>query len=516
MNKQTHKLKGSVALAQETSQIVEVANRLGIVLPSTHTALFKSVYAKIEEPNGNGIRLAKDAVESSLPGLVGSQVNLEHLGMGFIVGIILDATLNADQEIEVVFTFAKNIYKEDYIRALEKMQEGKLAVSFELMSERDSQEHLSDGTIRLHDVDWQGMGFLIDAEPAYKKARVYEMAEIYKQRANDSLQELVYASKIVKSCDDVMKAYMIDQDGLSMGVTSVSDQHFHVYKLNETGGAGKTIATFGNDEDHVHEVKDGFVLEADGHTHSFMDQVLAEKHVVQESKTNKEENQGGVKIMTEEQKSKVAQLRAELEGYLPENISDDDLLVEAKVEEIRKAKLEKEEAMKRTQEVNQKTETVDDGSKTTNTEVTTVTEVIDWEAKVKVSDAKIVDLEVIVEAQKKELETLKTENEGFKAEAKVREEKAKADQIAKIKADLKDNQFTKEFKDEDFLDEVKVKEAKMLKENADLKAENANLKKSVKKEEVKASESTDVLPTGSEENNEENPRMLIAKMGGKK
>jgi hypothetical protein len=60
------------------------------------------------------------------------------------------------------------------------------------------------------------------------------MARTYKQRANDSLKELVYASKIVQSCDDVMKAYMIDQDGLSMGVTSVHDAHFHVYKLNDT------------------------------------------------------------------------------------------------------------------------------------------------------------------------------------------------------------------------------------------------------------------------------------------
>lgn len=541
MDKQKYTLRGSVALAEETSKIVEVANRLGIILPSTHTALFKTVYAKIEEPNGNGIRLAKDAVLSSLQGLIGSQVNLEHLGLGFIVGIILDAWLNAEEEIEVVFTFAKNIYKEDYIRALEKMQEGKLAVSFELMSERSSQEILPDNTIRLHDIDWQGMGFLIDAEPAYKKARVYEMAKLYKQRATDSEKELVYASKIVKSCDDVIKAYMIDQDGLSLGVTSVTDSHFHVYKLNETGNGGKTIATHGgNVENHDHEIKDGFVMPGgkDNHTHSFMDQVMADmeeqvmvspenpemycacphcympmtydttiydaemnmyhKPCIDKGKiskpwyiksgkkleqTDKENTQGGVKIMTEEQKTLVAQLRAELEGYLPENISDDDLLVEAKVEEIRKAKTEakaKEQA--------------------------------DLEAKAKADaeaqkDAKIVELEATIEAQKKEIET-------FKSEAKAREEQAKAEKLASIKAEMKDNEFVKDFSDEDYFNEAKIKEAKILKENAVLKAENETLKKKTNKTKEQGSQE-DTLPTGSGEDNQESVQTLIAKLGKK-
>jgi myosin heavy subunit len=192
-----------VYVASSSSRIKEVAEKFGIVLPSTHTALFQSVYAAIEEPNGNGIRLEKGAVEKALPGLIGSQVNLEHTD--FMVGIILSAWLNDSNEIEIVFTFARNIFKEDYIRALEKMQEGTLSVSFELMSERDSQEILADGTVRLNDIDFQGVGLLIDAKPAYEKALVYDLAKMYKERVEQcKTHELVCAKEIIKSFDNIL------------------------------------------------------------------------------------------------------------------------------------------------------------------------------------------------------------------------------------------------------------------------------------------------------------------------
>ena len=81
----------SVKIAEETERIIEVAEKLGMVLPSTHTALFQSVYSPIDSPNLNGIILAKDAVEKSLPGLISAQSNLEHLGQGFMTGIILES-----------------------------------------------------------------------------------------------------------------------------------------------------------------------------------------------------------------------------------------------------------------------------------------------------------------------------------------------------------------------------------------------------------------------------------------
>ena len=78
-----YSLKAKVFGAEITPEISQIAEKVGIILPSTHTAIFKTVYAPIEEANDNGVRLAKDAVYRALPGLVGSQVNLEHLGKGF-------------------------------------------------------------------------------------------------------------------------------------------------------------------------------------------------------------------------------------------------------------------------------------------------------------------------------------------------------------------------------------------------------------------------------------------------
>ena len=94
----------TTSVAQETNRNQEVAQKVGIILPSTHTALFQSVYAPIEVANLNGIRLARQAVETGIQGLIGSQVNLEHFGYGWIVGIILDAWVNDQEEIEIVYS----------------------------------------------------------------------------------------------------------------------------------------------------------------------------------------------------------------------------------------------------------------------------------------------------------------------------------------------------------------------------------------------------------------------------
>jgi hypothetical protein len=482
--------------AQETSKIKEVAEKLGIVLPSTHTAIFQSVYSPIEESNDNGVRLAKDAVENALPGIIGSQANLEHFGYGWIVGIILDAFINDSNEIEIVYTFAKNIYSEEYIKAVEKMEKGELTVSFELYAMNGTTESLSDGTIRVNDIDFQGVGILLDSTPAYKNAITYEMASTYKARAEKEGKEMVLASKIVENCDHLLSKYY------DYGVTSGSD-HFHVFVM-DSEGKGETLATFGfGVEDHKHEIVDGGVQATNEHVHSIYDYILwkevndtpefnmgndwsekfieslktqAEIRLVQYTdllklKTNsnvqRSDNKGEIKKMefTDEQKQLVAELREEL-GSLATDISDEDLLNEEKVAELRKAKEDELKAQEEASELEK-------------------------------AQARIAELEQAVEELNATIEAKNSE---------IEEVRVNAEKIGKLKVELKDNQYCADFKEEDYLDEQKVAQAKLQKENDELKArleeaEKAREKKTASAEEdnkKNAIETGDPAPEGSD------------------
>ena len=172
------RLEFSAYLAQASDHnILKIAAKRGIQYPSPHLALFKAVYAKLEEANGNGVRLATKAVKDSLPTLVGKQVNFNHQRQNAICGYILDAWLNDSKEIEICFAFFKDVYPEEYQEALELMEEGKLTVSFELNSEKSSQEHLQDGSRRLNDINFAGVGLLLKEKPAYAGAKVFETAK---------------------------------------------------------------------------------------------------------------------------------------------------------------------------------------------------------------------------------------------------------------------------------------------------------------------------------------------------
>ena len=137
--------KQIISVEEDSREIIDIAKKRDIKIPSVHLGFFKTIYAKIEEANLNGIRLAKKAVEDGMPGLIGSQVNFEHLGAGFVMGNILDAWINTEtDEIEVVYSMFKSLYPDEYEQSIELAKEGKLSVSFELLAEKESQEALKD------------------------------------------------------------------------------------------------------------------------------------------------------------------------------------------------------------------------------------------------------------------------------------------------------------------------------------------------------------------------------------
>lgn len=532
----------NIFLAKENSRIEEVAKRNKIVLPSNHTALFQAVLSPIETANSNGHRLSKKAVEESLSTFIGSQVNINHRSPEenrWMVGNILDAWISENDEIEVIFSFAKNIYQEEYLSALEAMGENKLTVSWELSADTKDVEKMMDGTLKLHAITWDGMAVLIGKSPGYKKARVYEMASLYRQRALESNKEVIFAEQIVKDCDEILSkeetdSYILSEQEIVDFVTEMQtklkkqkknkpkdiwseeekqieleaarwskkyindlpDSSFAVIEPDyQTGVIGDK-----NTRHLPFKDKDGKIdLPHYRNALARVNQIkpitksISKEDLVDKAKKELEKHKDvlnsqleekGEIIMTEEDKKLISDLKAEF-GDAVKDWKDEDFLNTTKVEEIRTSlnatkKDVVENKMYSEEEVN-----------AVKSELSSKLEESD--SKLKTLEAENIELKKKVEAQELELGTFRTAEE-------ARIAKEKADKLAAIKADLKDNPYTKEFQDEDYFNAEKVQIAKDRHERDVLKAENEALKKVTPEDKTKVNaEKKKDLSTGANE-----------------
>lgn len=431
-------------------RVKALIEKLGMVMPSTHTALFTTAFASLDEPNGNGVRL-HSKVGESVNQMIGAQANLEHEGRGFVTGVILDSWLEENGEIHIIFSFAKNIYEKEYVQALEKMANNDFSVSFELLADTKDIEKLEDSTILLHSVDWQGVGVLIEAPPAYKYANVYEVATLYKSRA-ESCKELVFASQIIEQCNEILKTK-------TEGEKSMTEEQMKIIS-DLRAELGDLVADV-SDEELLNEEKVNLLRASVKPVEAKEEEVKAEEETPKEEK---EEIQAEMKSVTKE-------------VYLTTVTYKDDGSDEISSE--------KEIVYTWTDsEGNSQTETKKESSEivymySTQAKSEAETKIAELEANIKVLDEKLLASEAKVAS--------------FVAE---KEAQAKAELDAKleaIKAELKDNPYVQNFTDEDFLNEEKVEVAKIKKQNDDLKAENASLKPLVK---VEASLQNNDLPTG--------------------
>ena len=544
----------SVSIAQETDRIIEVAEKLGMVLPSTHTALFQSVYAPIDEANLNGVRLDKIAVKNALPGLIGAQANLEHFGRGFMLGIVLDAWLNDSNEIEIIFSFAKNLYEQEYENAIDLMNKGELSVSFELMAETDEQEQLGDGTVLLHDIDFQGVGVLLDNPPAYPGAKVYQFARQTKNRISKmNERDLMFASKIIDQCDKILKADKWTSDIYNNFPNSSFAVIEPAFLNGETGNVQARHLAFKDRNGRIDSTNYFMALDRVDKILPVTDSITTEELRKQAKEeldkhidvfaNKKEPNQGGNTKVTEKQKAKVEEIRAELGDYC-KDISDDDLLNDEKVAELRAEKETKEaEAVKKAdekkKEIAYKVDSVEiktfsledvDGVETIVETVERMT-VTDFTA-MKASVEKVAELEASLEAKNSEIEVVRenaetigktkvqlSDNEfakDFSDEDYLNEEKvAKAIQdqedakvIADRKEELKDNEYAKDFTDEDLLNDTKVELAKVKKEKDELEANKDKTPEEIKA--AKKEEEEEELPTGDSDKKDEYAEVMAS------
>lgn len=489
-------LEAKVTHASDSEDLIKLAKKKGIVLPSNHLGVFKTIYAQADgRPNRNGVRLDKEAVEEALPSLIGAQVNINHWRQNWTVGSIFWAKLNDKDEIEVAFTFFKDIYSKEFKIANELLEKGELTVSFELTYDPDTQESHSDGTVTLHDMTFVGMGFLLDEKPAEPTAIVFEMAKI-KRRVMDLIKndspDLVFAREAVVNCQDLLETInaAIEEKKLNPNL-DLSDKTANIHIENneekidkdlEKGG----IAIMKEKEKKDVKTEDQKVVDekvettkADVKVEDVKSEEVKEDKKVDE-KTDKSEDTSKDEKEASEEKPEDADLKIVTE--------------EKKV--ITETMDEKSDTVEVESEIKQ-TVTRDDevvSEVTSNTSEKTVWTFAEVE-KIKADyEAKIATLETTLSSKDKEI-------------VKAKEDAVKVD---RLKSEL--GEYVVDFSDEDFSDETKVENARLKKENADLKKSKEVIKKASEDKDAEDKDEeieTASLDTGHVENTESKGSPLV-------
>ena len=454
------KINLSAKVKKIDNGIKKALKKANIQYPHESLGFFKAIYAKVDgkTPNGNGVILAK-SVKDNVPFLIGTQMNRDHIREGYIMGSIIDAYINENEEIEIVFTFAKNVYPEEYELALELMKDEKLTVSFELSVDNNDVEVVEGRYRKLKNVSFDGVGLLFDIKPAYANAHVLETAmRIIERTFEHEGKQLLYASakditqKWVRIGELIEKAL---QDKSNKGDIKMdkkaNDALLAAQKKLVSEEFGEEVVKGWSDEDFLNQDKIDEVRES----------LKATEEKVEDKKV---EDKADEKADEKVEDKKVEDKAKESEETAEKTVVEEDVKINQKV-------------------------TYDDEKNEETIEVESE-RVVKYDDKIKV-----------VEKTKSEVTYSYAQVEEIKAEYELKiSEKEKeitflkenAQKIIEVRSELGD--FVKDLSDEDLLDDDKLEKARLQKRVNELETANE------KEEDVDEKKPEDKdLKTGHEE-----------------
>lgn len=515
-----------------------IIKNAGIQYPHESLGFFKAIFASVDDkPNRNGVRLAP-SVKEQVGQLIGCQANFEHTRVNSICGTIIHAFVNKNEEIEIVFSFYKTVYPYEYKYALDLMANNELTVSFELRVAKQDVEELPDGTRRLHKVEFDGVGLLMENAPAYPNAHVYQHANFNMLRE----QDLVFA-KCFKG--EQMLQQFEGSHWTAKYINNLPDTSFAViepaYLEGKTQDKRARHLPYKDHLGNVNEAHYRFALRKMDKLQSFTDSITNEELIDKAQavlnnvsiafKNNEEEltvdKKANDAILAKFKEQIVAEFGDAVKDWTDEDFQNDEKiqsLKATKTEEVVEAKTEEVVAepvveVAKTEEVVEETkveevvveepvveakveevvaEPIVEDAKTVITTETVETidenvEKIEVKKVMEVDDVKVLEVTETREVvySQADVDAIKAEYEAklIAKDNEIAEVKASAKQVAELRAELGD--YVKDLTDSDLLNSDKVEIAKLKKLNDELK------KASVEK--TPSQSETTVLETGHDD-----------------
>lgn len=401
---------------KDDDELKNVGEKIGIDLPSPDIAVFKGLYAMVDEENRNKCTLPKKEVEKALSTLRGKAVDIDHLRKS-TVGFWIDAHLEGDNIISYG-AFWKANYEEEYTDFKEKMEEGGVAISMEAWGERVFTE---GNSYELHNIHFAGGALLDQESPACPGAGVLEFSKSPRNRTLEFAKIMDKGSdNRTEKCRELARLTTYDLEYIYDSLYQIENPN-----TKQLGWWQIDLIDFANSKVVAKDIDDGTVIEVDfsPKVKEQARKVLNVKLKTESAKldTKNKNSYGGKKLMTEEQikalMEEVASLKAKVNEF-EKSSSEKDATIASLKDELEKA----QETLK--------------------------TKMEDFDAKVNELDEANLKLKEIEEAKAKEVE---------EANAKL---------VADRKTELAE--FAENLTDEDLLDTDKYEIAKLKKQNADL------------------------------------------------
>lgn len=400
---------------KDDDELKAVGEKIGMELPSPDIAVFKGLYAMVDEENRNKCTLPREEVETALTTLRGKAVDVDHLRKN-TVGFWIDAHLEGDSIISYG-AFWKSNFEEEYDDFKSKMVDGGVAISMEAWGERVFTE---GNSYELHNIHFAGGALLDEEKPACPGAGVLEFSKTPKNRV------LEFAKVLDKGTVERDEKWKEEARISIYDLEYILDALYQIENPNtkKLGYWQLDMIDFANNKVVAHDVDDNTVIEVD-----FTPRVKEKARQVlnikvkdnAKSDTKKKPNVGGKTIMTDQEiknlMEELASLKAKFTDLEKSNAEKDATVASLKEEltkaqEVLKAKIE---------------------------EFDKVAKELD-EAKAKIKEAEDAKAKEVEEANKKTIEERKNE-------------------LGDLASDMSD---------EDLLDDDKYEVAKLKKQNAEL------------------------------------------------
>jgi len=176
---------------KEKNDILSIAKTKGYELKNnTDLAGFKCTYAFANKANKNNARLPKKPLLKALPSMIGKPINIDHQRR-YVVGHYIDYSYNQKQDKVIGYgVIYKSNFDEEWEDFKTLFKKKKLTTSYEIWCPKNKRRNLADGTYELLQQEIAGGAILLTEEPAFKDAKVLQLAMKRMEKAKD----LVYAS----------------------------------------------------------------------------------------------------------------------------------------------------------------------------------------------------------------------------------------------------------------------------------------------------------------------------------